>query len=295
MKKAKAMRGFLCIGFILLIIATGCRPVGEETVLTDDGLIFAFSDNGSGEETIILVHGWSNDRSIWVEQIPYLESRHRVIAVDLPGFGQSGFDRTDWSMEAYGGDILALIDQLDLKEVLLVGFSMGVAPCMEAARSEAGAIKGVVIVEQFYDPDAIATDEEINGRSAQGMQLVANDGEDFPNEPNHFFRTRLTEARELVKGMMGSRINRDRIGWRESGKAFHHWTNDAGKTALREMKVPIDGIYSTASPVNEAAFKEYNPTVSIHYIPDAAHVVQWDNPAAFNRLLDELAEQAFSD
>jgi len=64
-------------------------------------------------------------RLVWDEQIRFFSKSNRVVAVDLPGFGASKNHRRSWTMDAYGADVAAVINHLDLDQVILVGFSMG--------------------------------------------------------------------------------------------------------------------------------------------------------------------------
>lgn len=57
---------------------------------TVDGAKLHWSATGKGKKTVILVHGWTCDESVWSRQVPALAQNYRVITLDLPGHGQSG-------------------------------------------------------------------------------------------------------------------------------------------------------------------------------------------------------------
>lgn len=277
----------------LLVVLAGCQPQQESSVLTEDGLNLRFSEYGSGDIAILLVHGWSNDRNIWVEQVPYFQDKYRLIVLDLPGFGKSDYHRRDWSMEMYSRDLLSVIDQLELKKVILVGFSLGAAPCIEAATTELEAIKGLVIVDSINDPEEVFPEEEISTIVELLTSAIKNDGKDFDEKPNAYFQQRTIEARDLVVKMLSSRSNTERVGWRESATQFYRWNNQRKKPAIMELNLPVVGIYSSQNQplVNEEAFKKYVRNFRIHYVPDSGHVVMWDMPDEFNQILDEFAKE----
>jgi pimeloyl-ACP methyl ester carboxylesterase len=94
-----------------------------KTVLHDPEL--AYIDQGSGDQTIILVHGLASNAGFWRYNIPELSKKYRVIAVDLPGYGKSEKGDYPYSMSFYADEIKKLIDELKLKNVIYVGHSMG--------------------------------------------------------------------------------------------------------------------------------------------------------------------------
>src|SRR5688572_27394334 len=75
---------------------------------------------------VVLVHGLAASWQCWLQQIPRLAAEgRRVIALDLPGFGESEMPREDISISGYGRAVESLCDELDLGQVVVVGHSMG--------------------------------------------------------------------------------------------------------------------------------------------------------------------------
>lgn len=85
----------------------------------------AYIDAGSGDKTLLLVHGLASNAGFWREMIPLLTPHFRVIAVDLPGYGKSGKGNLPYGMRYYADAVAELIDELDLTNVTYVGHSMG--------------------------------------------------------------------------------------------------------------------------------------------------------------------------
>lgn len=82
-------------------------------------------DYGAGQP-IILIHGWPLSHKSWERQIPALvNAGYRVIAYDRRGFGDSGRPWDGYDYDSLAGDLQAIISELQLNEVILVGFSMG--------------------------------------------------------------------------------------------------------------------------------------------------------------------------
>jgi pimeloyl-ACP methyl ester carboxylesterase len=94
-----------------------------------DGRRVVYCDYGTardGSRPVVLVHGLAACWQCWLETIPRLAAEgRRVIALDLPGFGESEMPRDDISIEGYGRTVESLCDTLDLGQVVVVGNSMG--------------------------------------------------------------------------------------------------------------------------------------------------------------------------
>ena len=87
------------------------------------GVDTVYADQGEGA-TIVFIHGLAGNVTHWVNVAPHFLATHRVIAIDLPGHGESGAPRT-WSVDEYVSYVVALIDRLDIDCVTLVGHAMG--------------------------------------------------------------------------------------------------------------------------------------------------------------------------
>jgi pimeloyl-ACP methyl ester carboxylesterase len=81
-------------------------------------------DLGSGP-TLLFVHGLGAAWQSWLENLPHFARDHRVIAMDLPGFGWSEMPAQEISIEYYAHFLCALADELELESAAIVGNSMG--------------------------------------------------------------------------------------------------------------------------------------------------------------------------
>ena len=84
-----------------------------------------YEDHGSGRP-VVLSHGWPLSGAAWEKQLPVLlDAGYRVIAYDRRGFGQSSRPASGYTYDTFAQDLHALLTQLDLRDVALVGHSMG--------------------------------------------------------------------------------------------------------------------------------------------------------------------------
>jgi pimeloyl-ACP methyl ester carboxylesterase len=73
---------------------------------------------------LLFVHGWCINKDYWDDQKNFFCDKYKVATLDLPGFGKSGKNRTNWTFEQYADDIHEFIREKKLKNVILIGHSM---------------------------------------------------------------------------------------------------------------------------------------------------------------------------
>src|SRR5258708_5056780 len=89
------------------------------------GLDFHVAEAGSGDDVVLCLHGWPQHWYEWRHLMPALADRHRVLALDLRGFGWSDAPRDGYEKEDMATDVLAVLDELGLERVKLVGHDWG--------------------------------------------------------------------------------------------------------------------------------------------------------------------------
>jgi pimeloyl-ACP methyl ester carboxylesterase len=89
------------------------------------GIDFHVAEAGSGDDVVLCLHGWPQHWYEWRHLMPALADRHRVLALDLRGFGWSDATRDGYEKEEMATDVLAVLDALGLERVKLVGHDWG--------------------------------------------------------------------------------------------------------------------------------------------------------------------------
>ena len=104
----------------------------------------AYMVEGEGD-TIVLLHGWGCDKSIWRKTVEFLVSHFRVVSVDFAGFGASQEPTSVWGVEEYTRSIEALLSSLGVERPILCGHSFGGrVSILYASRNE---VAGVVLTD----------------------------------------------------------------------------------------------------------------------------------------------------
>jgi len=89
------------------------------------GLRFHYAEAGSGEDVVLCLHGWPQHWYEWRHLMPALAENHRVLALDLRGFGWSDAPADGYEKENMADDVLAVLDELGIERVKLVGHDWG--------------------------------------------------------------------------------------------------------------------------------------------------------------------------
>src|SRR5712692_8730567 len=96
--------------------------VGKENSTSID---LYYEDHGSGRP-VVFIHGWPLSGASWEKQVPVLlDAGHRVITYDRRGFGRSSQPTTGYNYDTFAEDLRQVVTKLALRDVALVGFSMG--------------------------------------------------------------------------------------------------------------------------------------------------------------------------
>ena len=160
----KKNNSFILIASVLSIfIILSCMSDSVGTAVSSDGVEISYHKKGKGKPALVFVHGWTNNKTIWDSQVAHFSEKYKVVTIDLAGHEASGNNRNKWSMTAFRDDVVAVIHKLKLKQVVLVGFSLGGPVTIEVANKVPGLIDGVILVDAINDiaissADAIITE-----------------------------------------------------------------------------------------------------------------------------------------
>ncbi len=139
----------MALVIVMALAQAAPRAPERKTCTAADGVRIVYSAAGSGEPALVFIHGGLANRSFWDEQIKAFAPHHRVIALDLPGHGESGADRKKWGLPEFGDDVRAVVEAERLGRVVIFGNSLGGPVAIEAALRLPGKVLGVVGVDTF--------------------------------------------------------------------------------------------------------------------------------------------------
>jgi pimeloyl-ACP methyl ester carboxylesterase len=155
-KLINAMTRMRWLVFAMLVFAAAPAVVaakdGESKFATLNGAKIHYQSFGNGNQAFVLVHGWSCDLSHWRYQIPDLAKRARVIALDLPGHGQSDKPDIKYTMDHFAVAVDAVMRDAKVDKAVLLGHSMGTPIARQFYRKYPQKTLAIVIVDGGLRP-----------------------------------------------------------------------------------------------------------------------------------------------
>jgi non-heme chloroperoxidase len=131
-----------------------------------------YEDLGTGP-AVVLLSGWPFDGRAWEPQVrPLLDAGYRVITVDRRGFGRSSRPSVGYNFDTLAGDVDALLQALDLRDVTLVGHSLGTGEVVRyMGRFGTDRLRSAVVIESLA-PSFVKSDDNPAGVDAAGVAGV---------------------------------------------------------------------------------------------------------------------------
>jgi len=137
---------------------------GESKFATLNGAKIHYKSYGQGSDAFVLVHGWSSNLEAWGYQIPDLAKRGRVVAIDLPGHGQSDKPQLSYTMDHFAAAIDAVMKDAKVERGVILGHSMGTPVARQFYRKYPKKTLAIVIVDGALRPfgDKAMRDQYLN-------------------------------------------------------------------------------------------------------------------------------------
>jgi pimeloyl-ACP methyl ester carboxylesterase len=259
-----------------------------------------YVEMGSGPP-LVLVHGLSGAWQNWLEQIPQLARSHRVVAMDLPGFGSSPMPPWEISISAYGTFVRDFCEKLGIDRCALVGNSMGGFIATEVAIAEPQRVEKLVLVSAAGITFARARREPAAvigrmGRAAGPLLLKLQlGGIKRPGSRRLAFQGIFFDPNGLHRELLWENV----IPAFDSPAYYDAITTLVGydiRDRLEEIEVPTLVVWGRNDrvvpvPAAHAYGRRIGDNARVEVFDHCGHVPQLERPLRFNRLLEQfLAE-----
>lgn len=268
------------------------------TVATENSVdvdIF-YTDQGTGQP-VVLIHGFPLNGESWgKQQAALLGAGYRVIAYDRRGFGASTKTGSGHDYDTFAADLHAIMEDLDLRDAILVGFSMGTGEIARyLSRYGSGRVEKAAFIGSL-EPFLLKTDDNPEGAGPQEFfdGIAASIGDD-----RYAFLTGFFKDFYNLDDTLGSRISQEAVD------ASIQVANQAGNTALAAapltwptdfradiaaIDVPALILHGTADnilPIDVTArrFKDLVPNVTYVELEGAPHGLLWTHGKEVNEAL----------
>jgi pimeloyl-ACP methyl ester carboxylesterase len=230
---------------------------------------------GKGSDALVLIHGWTCNVDNWRDQIPEFAKRNRVIAIDLPGHGQSDKPRITYSMELFARAVEAVMRDAKVKRAVLVGHSMGTPIARQFYRKYPGKTLAIVIVDGALRPfgDKGMMDRFIEGFRAPNYKEAVSQmfvGMMGPNLP--------AEAQERIKASFLNTPQHVLVSAMEGMADASIWGED-------KINVPVLAVMAKNPfypPNVEQVYHAIVPNLEFQMWDGVGHFIMMEKPKEFN-------------
>jgi pimeloyl-ACP methyl ester carboxylesterase len=251
----------------------------------------SYVEMGSGPP-VVLIHGLSGCWQNWLETIPHLARAHRVIAVDLPGFGRSELPEADISIPGYGRFIDAFLTEVGLDRTALVGSSMGGLIAAQTAAAFPARVERLVLVSAPGLGRPQRLPEGVDAGRPFIARLVP-----YARFAGHVGALRRLALARLVAHpeLIGKQIVMESAGG--MGKpgvqaALRSVLTYDFRPHVRDITAPVLLIWGAADrvvpPHVAERYQQAMPAATKVILPDTGHAPMIERPALFNRILEEF-------
>lgn len=260
-----------------------------------------YTDQGSGQP-VVLIHGFPLDGASWEKQTAaLLDAGYRVITYDRRGFGRSTHTTLGFDFDTFAADLRVLLETLDLRDVVLVGFSMGTGEVVRyLSRCGTDRVAKAVFIGSLQ-PYLLKTDDNPGG--AGPMEFFEGFSTDIKAD-RFAFLTGFFENFYNLDENLGSKISQEalRNSWATAIRAGAYaiaatpltWPTDF-RADLPAITVPALIVHGTADrilpiDVTGRPFSKAVPDATYVEIEGAPHGLLWTHADQVNAaLLDFLA------
>jgi len=266
----------------------------------------AYVDEGTGNNTILIIHGIGNYIKFYTPQITFLKASNRVIAVDLPGYGKTGFRDFSYNIDYHVESVISLIMGLKLNNVILTGHSYGAMVALDVfLKSPKNVIKKLILL----GPAGLreAKEDEINT-----ILGFVNENEKInDNTVKRSFARQVENNTQLVEAYLDEVIALTNSGEYKKTfitrtrvlrsvvpllKTFHNKFNYIRIPILvivgnQDRIVPISVIRQQERQTVEQYFKSLeslNPYSTVKIIEKCGHLLTIEQPDEVNKMINEF-------
>lgn len=249
--------------------------------LERDGVKLFFEDAGSGTPPIVLVHGWTCDRTYFAPQRDHLSRRHRVVSVDLRGHGESDKPNGPYTIALFADDVAWLCGALRLEKPVIVGHSMGGMVALELAARHPQLPSAIVACDSPILPPAalVANLTAVTERLRQPGWHPTRRA--FIGDALFIAADDARRKQRIIEHMMSAPDHVTLGCWEAIVTA------DSAE-ALRQCKVPFLYVAAASPLMDVARAQQLCPTLVVGQTVGAGHFHQLEVPEQVNAMIDRF-------
>ena len=260
-------------------------------VSLSDGCRIRYTHRGEGDHTFVLVHGWRQSHRLFDRVITSLESDSQVFAYDQRGMGESDKPNSTYDFGIMSADLKELLDTFDLKNITLVGWSMGCTTSLSYLQRIQNRVQRLVLLngpirltKDVDFPNALEPSQLTKYINQLEMSWSFGDQEWFRESllpKNHYLTTLLTSVGTQTPLDVALKLVR------EQSLVDHRPT-------IAQLSIPVLAIYSKFDPYWPVSLGEWIAKTASHgslrVLENSAHCAPLEEPETFVDLLRSFAQ-----
>ncbi|GEN76819.1 alpha/beta fold hydrolase [Chryseobacterium hagamense] len=237
-----------------------------------------FEKKGNGKETLVLLHGFMENLSIWNDMEPHLSEDFSLVKIDLPGHGQSEIIAEVQTMELMAEEVKKVLDDQNLNKVHLLGHSMGGYVSLAFAEKYPDSLKSLTLFFSTYFPD----DAEKKEQRIKSYRIIKDAFAHYARAgvPNLFNPNEKDILEGKTETALETALSTNNLGALASAKGMVERTDKRHILENLDAKILIlAGKHDNAVKTGVMIRNLPDRTNIKSYILDCGHNGHWEKPA----------------
>lgn len=272
---------------VLLINAINSFSQPTEWVKSIDGTKIAYTKSGSGQLTLIFVHGWCCNKDFWKFQVPHFSQKYNTVVLDLAGYGQSE-TREIHSFNNWGDDVLSVVEAIKPEKYIFIGHSIGGYVVLNAATKADNRLLAIVGADAYKGTLERTYTEEYAKKAEEANRLLSDEEfkEDMRDIGSWFVPESDPSNIEWTKNQM-AQCNRETCA---QGLREYYLFRNKTTEEFKKLRCHVFGINKYSSQFDMDFFETNHIDFRPYYIENVGHFIMMDDPKTFNNLLEDIIE-----
>lgn len=278
----------------------------ENKMINIKGLEISYIKEGNGEKTLLFIHGLSSNLDAWSKNIEQLKKEYTCVALDLPGFGKSTIKDVKSTPSFFAEIIKDLITTLNLKNITLVGHSMGGQASLKFASKYPNQIKKLILIapagleifteketslmKMFFTPEVIlnTNDSQIEKnyalnfyKSPQEITSMINDRKNIKKAVD--FKEHCKAIVNSIYGMLDEPVIEDLKNIKTPTLLIFGENDALIPNKIFHSTLKLEGVLKIAT--------ENIKNLNIETISESGHFVQFEKPLKVNQYIESFIKK----
>lgn len=257
-----------------------------------NGIAINYVMEGDGEP-VTLIHALGVDLSMWAPQVPALRGQFRVLRYDVRGHGRSDCPPGPYSLDLFAEDLSALLQALGMSSTHLIGLSMGGMIAQAFALNYPDQVRSLVLsstVSEYRVEARRLFEQRARTAEERGMEPLVDPTIERWFTPE-FRKSHPDVTTRIADVLRGTHPH----GYAAACRAIAEIDLTERLQEIRQPSLILAGARDPgATPEMARLIHEHLPGSELRIIPDAAHMVNFEQTATFNQIIVDFLNRVIS-